>query len=82
MTFSVPIRTIARMEELTQIIKRVEAYAESVGLAPSTVCGYATGNKRLFSRLTRRVERTKNDIQRLEAYMAANPPGGPTRGDS
>lgn len=70
------------MEQLTQIIKRVEDYAKSVGLEPSTVCGYATGNKRLLTRLQRRVERTMNDIQRLEAYIEANPPGGPTRGDS
>lgn len=70
------------MEEHSQIIKRVEDYAKSVGLEPSTVCGYATGNKRLLTRLQRRVERTMNDITRLEAYMAANPPGGSTRGNS
>jgi hypothetical protein len=70
------------MDQVTQIIKKVGAYAKSMGLETSTVCGYATGNKRLLSRLERRAERTKNDIQRLEAYMAANPPGGSTRANS
>lgn len=65
------------MEDITQIILRVEDYADKAGLAPSTVCGYATGNKRLIERLRRREARTRNDIQRLEAFMAANPVGAP-----
>lgn len=61
------------MEQLHNIIRQVEAYAEAAGVKPDTVCRAATKNPRLFERLKRRAADVEADIERLEKWMRDNP---------
>ena len=55
-----------------QILVELEAYAEKVGLTPSTVCYYATKNARLPERLAKRIATLERDEAALRRYMAEN----------
>ena len=62
------------MKSITDIIEKVDAFAQVAGIKPSQVCRAATGNPRLYDRLKRRAEQTQADATRLEEYMAKNQP--------
>jgi hypothetical protein len=61
------------MQDIHLILSKVQDYAAQAGVTPSTVCRNATGNPRLFDRLSRRAEQTDSDLKRLVAFIEANP---------
>ena len=58
------------MEKFTDLLNRIEAFAAARGVAPATVVRNATKNPRLYDRLKRREETLRNDIDRIEQYLA------------
>lgn len=59
------------MENFTDLLKRIDAFAEASGVAPATVVRKATGNPRLYERLKRREETLRLDIERIERHIGA-----------
>jgi len=62
------------MQNLTAFIEAVNSHCAQRGITPATLCGLATGNKRLLPRLMRRAETIERDIERVQRFIAANPP--------
>lgn len=58
------------MENFADLLNRIEAFAAERGIAPATVVRNATRNPRLYDRLKRREETLRNDIDRIEQYLA------------
>lgn len=56
-----------------ELIKRIEAYSESTGLALATVGLLATGNARLHKRLVRHADLVDDYSKRLEEFIKENP---------
>jgi hypothetical protein len=52
----------------------IDAYCEAAGLQPSTVCHRAVGNGHLHKRLELGGECLPRTVEKLRAYMRANPP--------
>ena len=71
MTVTVTNVTNVRMDNIHQIIRRVEQYATERGMRPDLVCRRATGNPYLLERLLRRSAQTEIDIARLQAFIDA-----------
>ena len=65
---------MAVMDQITPIIAQIEAYCSQANISPSTLCVRALGNSRFMGRLQRKIEKIDEDVKRLSAYMAANPP--------
>jgi hypothetical protein len=61
------------MQDIHLILSKVQEYAAQAGVSPATVCRNATGNPRLFDRLSRRAEQTDFDLTRLVQFIDANP---------
>lgn len=61
------------MDHVSNLIERVEEYADAVGVTPSTVFRKATGNPRLWERFKRRADSLESDIARVEQYILDNP---------
>ncbi|WP_442772702.1 hypothetical protein [Paenirhodobacter enshiensis] len=55
-------------------LEEITTYCAMAGISPSTLGVRAIGNSRFVDRLRRRVEKTQADVQRVRAYIAANPP--------
>ena len=62
------------MENFTDILNDVEAFAADRGVSPATVCRNATGNPRLYERMKRREETLRADFARLREYMNSTQP--------
>ena len=56
------------------LLEKIDRYCEAAGISPSTLGVRAVGNSRLYDRLQARVERDAVVMEKLEAYIAANPP--------
>lgn len=56
------------------IIEELDDYSARTGLKPTTICQNALGNALFYERIKRRVERYRDEAERLRRYMADNPP--------
>lgn len=66
---------------LREIIAEIDAYSRKTGLKHSTICQHALGNALFYERINRRAEALDGQVEKLRAYMAANPPAE-TQGDA
>lgn len=66
--------------ERENFITEIAAYAESVGLEPSTICLRAVGNGHLFKRLEGGGDCSTKTVERVRQYMRENPPACGERG--
>lgn len=57
------------MQNLHDILTRVEARARIEGTTPEKLCRKITGDPRLYERLKRRADKTEQVIKRLESYL-------------
>lgn len=66
---------------LREIIAEIDAYSRRTGLKHSTICQHALGNALFYERINRRADQLDDQVERLRAYMASNPPAQ-TEGDA
>lgn len=59
---------------IDEFISRLEAFAASHGISPATVTSRAVGNSRLYARLKSGGDCGTRVIERVDKYMADNPP--------
>lgn len=59
---------------IQQFIDDAKSYCDAVGIKPSTLGQYAVADNTLFSRLESGGQCLPRTIERVRAYMAANPP--------
>lgn len=57
--------------DIDLLIKKVVGHAESIGRTPESVCRAATGQPRLFDRLTRRAAQTQKDAHAINNHIDA-----------
>lgn len=62
---------LAMLDE--SFITEAEEYCAAAGISPSTLAVRALNNSRFFNRAARQREKANEAIERLRAYMAANP---------
>jgi hypothetical protein len=62
------------MDANQQLVAEIEAYAEAVGMAVSTICKKAGGNSEIVRKIRRGGTVTLPIADRIRAYIAANPP--------
>lgn len=58
----------------TDLIRMIETFAQSWGIAPATVTSRAVGNSRLYQRMLDGGGCTLGIAEKLIAYMDQNPP--------
>ena len=56
------------------LIQEIDDYCAKAGISPSTLGLRVLGNSRFFDRLKRRLQKTDDDVAKLRAFMAENPP--------
>jgi hypothetical protein len=56
------------------IKSEIDAYCHAAGLRPSTVCHRAVANGHLYKRLEAGGECLPRTVEKVRAYMRANPP--------
>ena len=64
-------------DQPVQILAMLEDYATAAGCKISTVCHYATGNKRYYERLQNRQKLNARYAKKIRKYIAENPPRQP-----
>ena len=62
------------------LIKEISDYCAKSGISPSTLGVRVLGNSRFFDRLKRRIQKTDEDVAKLRAFMAENPPDAEKKG--
>lgn len=67
----IPILALTMIQDF---ISEAKVYCEAVGIKPSTLGQYAVSDNSLFSRLETGGQCLPRTIERVRAYMAANPP--------
>ena len=60
-------------DQPVQILAMLEDYATAAGRKISTVCHYATGNKRYYERLQNRQKLNARYAKKIRKYIAENP---------
>ena len=65
------------LDQPVQILAMLEDYATAAGCKISTVCHYATGNKRYYERLQNRQKLNARYAKKIRKYIAENPPRQP-----
>lgn len=55
------------------LLEKIDTYCRAAGISPSTLGVRAVGNSRLYERLQARKERDAALVEKVEAYIAANP---------
>lgn len=65
---------IMRSMDPQEIIAKIERYSAMTGLKVSTICQKAFRNPHYLDRLNSRLDRLKDEAERLDRFMAENPP--------